>query len=258
MWGWISRPGKKGFGEALPKRVRGVQTLWGREFTLVKDGLEEAQVVAYVEELTSRYNSVVERLENPPSPSELAAKVILEAEQMAESIREDERKQAAEQAAKIIYQAEERFEQIVEEAERAATHRLQEATRLSAEIIGKAREKTTLAEESTIQQLPQQLANIQSALQTAIDQAYQKVLSDLIDLERDIQSKGTEEESQPTEALQADEALVVSPPEAMEEEPQSAEAFHTEEAPVETIPEVIEDEPEISGGPHLQLDPGCS
>ena len=86
LWGWISRPGKKASREASPKRARGVKTLWGQEFDLVKRGLEEAQVVAYVEELNSRHSAVVEKLQQPRDLSELAGKVIYDAEKLADGI----------------------------------------------------------------------------------------------------------------------------------------------------------------------------
>jgi len=245
LWGWMSRPGTKVSEKSRPKKVRGVKTLWGKEFTLAKDGLEEAQVIAFVEELISRYNSVVKKLQHPPALSELAGKVILEAEKLRESIKEDERKHAAEQAAKIIYGAEERSKQVAEESERAAALRLEEATRLSVEIIGKAREKTTLAEAGTRQHLPQHVANIQSALQAAIDQAYQRVIADLVDLEREIQSKGTGEEPQLIEPLGADAALVEPQLEAREEEPQLIEPLGADAALVEPQLEAREEEPQL-------------
>jgi hypothetical protein len=222
-------------------------TLWGQEFNLVKMGLDETQVVAYVEELKNRLGGEIEKLQQQRSLPELAGQVIFEAEKLGESIREEERRRAAEQAATILLLAETRSKEIIEEAKRAGAHRLQEATRLSVEVVEGAREKTTLAEENTIQQLPQQLTYVQSALQAAIEQAYQKVLSDLVALERDIQSRGAEEESRSTEALQTDEPSEEPAPETIVEQPRSAVAFQPGEVPIQPVPETFEDESEMSG-----------
>jgi transcription termination factor NusB len=233
LWGRRSRPGKKASGEVRPKPARGVKTLWGQEFNLVKGGLEEAQVVAYVEELNGRHSGAVEKLQQPRSLSELAGKVIFEAEKLADGIKEEERRHAAEQAAKIIFQAEMRSKQITDEAERAAALRLQNTSRLSIEVVGEAREKTTLAKERTRQQLPQQMANIQTALQAAIDQAYQKVLTDLMDLEREIQSRGAEERLRPAGALPAETTPAESRLETTKDEPKVSASFIHAPMPVE-------------------------
>ena len=230
LWGWTSRSGNKAPGKVQPKQSRGVMTLWGQEFNLVKAGLDEVQVVAYVEDLINNHNGEIEKLQKQRSLPEVAGEIIFEAEKLGESIREEERRRAAEQAANILMKAEMRSKDIVEKAERAAAHRLQEATRLSAEVVEEVREKTTLAEQSTVEQMPQQLAYIQSALQSAIDQAYQKVFSDLVDLERDIQSMGAEQESRSAEAFQTQESLTEPLPEATVEQPQSTEISQAQES----------------------------
>ena len=258
LWGRISRPRSKVSGEAQPKRARGLKTLWGQEFNLVKGGLEEVQVVAYVEELNSRHSAEVERLQQPGSVSELAGKVIYEAEKLAEGIKEEERKRAAEEAAKLIYQAELRSEQITDDAERAAALRLQEATRLSIAVVGKAREKTTLAEEGTRQQLPQHMADIQATLQAAIDQAYQKILADLVGLESDIQSREANRRQWPTEVIKADATPVESHVENMEEESQPAGALPAEQAPVESLVVVMEEEPRSPENIQVETTPVAS
>ena len=267
LWGWISRSGKKAPGEVQPKRSRGAMTLWGQEFNLVKMGLDETQVVAYVEDLKNRLGGEIEELQQQRSLPELAGEVIFEAEKLGESIRDEERRRAAEHAASILLRAEERSKEIIEEAERAGVHRLKEATRLSVEVVEEARERTTLAEENTIQQLPQQLTYIQSALQAGIDQAYQKVLSDLVALEHDIQSRGAEEEPRSTEAFQTDESSAEPRSESITQQSQPTEVLQSEEpvreimveqaqptvmlqlgeASVQPVAETFEDESEIPG-----------
>ena len=255
LFGWIPRSGKKSPDGVQPKRSRGVMTLWGQEFNLVKAGLDEVQVVAYVEDLKNGHSGEIEKLQQQHSLPELAGEVIFEAEKLGESIREEERRRAAEQAANILFQAQMRSKEIIEEAERGAAHRFQESIRLSAEVVEEAREKTTLAEQNTIEQLPQQLAHIQSALQASIDQAYQKVFSDLIDLERDIQSRGIEQEPQSTEVAQPEESAPEALPEAVGAQPQPTTVFQTEEAPMEFMPEAVKDEPETPGSFVTELVP---
>ena len=74
-----------------------------------------------MEELNSRHSAEVKNLQQSPSLSELAGKVIFEAERLAEDIKEEERRRVAEGAAKIIFQAEMRSKQITDGAEQAAT-----------------------------------------------------------------------------------------------------------------------------------------
>ena len=51
MWGWIFRLGRKISLNIIPRSSRRVRMLWGEEFERRKDGVDEAQVMAYDEEL---------------------------------------------------------------------------------------------------------------------------------------------------------------------------------------------------------------
>src|SRR3990172_13038099 len=112
LWEGIFRPGNKKVGEEIrPASAHGVKTLWGQEFNLVPGGLEEAQIVAYVEDLNSRHSREVEKLQQPRSLSEVAGEVIFEAEKLAAGVELEARKRAAEQPAEMILRAEVRSQE---------------------------------------------------------------------------------------------------------------------------------------------------
>jgi vacuolar-type H+-ATPase subunit H len=89
-----------------PSVGRDVVELWGREFNLVKNGLSEAQVVSFVNDLTKQHDTLLQRQDHLTALNTLAERTVIEAEKLAAEIREDARRLAAGDAAKIIAQAE--------------------------------------------------------------------------------------------------------------------------------------------------------
>ena len=101
------------------------------------------------------------------------------------------------------------------------------------------------------------MAAIQATLQAAIDQAYLKVLADLGDLEREIQSGGADGRPWPPEVVRASTTLV----ETLEEESPYTDEIEAEAPPVEDSimagevaspkAKVVEDEEALPGLPEL-------
>jgi hypothetical protein len=89
--------------------------LWGREFTLAKNGLEEAQVVSFVNELIGERDLLSKRLEHMSSLTKLAEKTVFEADRLAEEIRKESADQAKAEASTLIAEAEEQARQMAEE-----------------------------------------------------------------------------------------------------------------------------------------------
>ena len=90
-----------------------VVQLCGREFDLVKQGLSQDQVVAFVTELTNQNNVLVKKTERLTFMESLAEKTVAEADKLAASIRNKSR----EEATNILQAAEKEAAQIKINAE---------------------------------------------------------------------------------------------------------------------------------------------
>ncbi len=84
---------------------RDVVELWGREFNVVKNGLSEAQVVSFVNDLAKQHDVLLQRQEHLTALTTLAERTVTEADKVAEEIKAEAKKQAQEQAAKIAADA---------------------------------------------------------------------------------------------------------------------------------------------------------
>jgi vacuolar-type H+-ATPase subunit H len=89
-----------------PSVGRDVVELWGREFNLVKNGLSEAQVVSFVNDLTKQHDVLLQRQDHLTALATLAERTVIEAEKLAAEIKEDAKKQGVTEASKIVAQAE--------------------------------------------------------------------------------------------------------------------------------------------------------
>jgi vacuolar-type H+-ATPase subunit H len=98
--------------------------IWGREFHLVKQGLDEREVFSFVGGLIDRNNEYSEKLEHLDSLEKLGENTIIEADQEAERIRQQACDDAHKEAEAILAQAEEearvRSDRILAQAEEAA------------------------------------------------------------------------------------------------------------------------------------------
>ena len=85
---------------------RDVVELWGREFNVVKNGLSEAQVVSFVNDLAKQHDVLIQRQEHLVALTTLAERTVSEADKLADEMKVEARKQAQEQAANISAEAE--------------------------------------------------------------------------------------------------------------------------------------------------------
>jgi vacuolar-type H+-ATPase subunit H len=83
-----------------------VVELWGREFSIVKSGLSEAQVVSFVDELVKQHDMLLQRQEHLATLTKLAEKTAIEADKLAEETKREAANQARAEAAKILAEAE--------------------------------------------------------------------------------------------------------------------------------------------------------
>ncbi len=97
-------------GQRDKKKGEKKRQLWGRDFNIVKEGLDEGQVVSFVQELMEQ-----KKIPPPNSVRTVLKTAIEEAEQIVASIREKAQTEAEEEAARIIAGANQKAGEVKEE-----------------------------------------------------------------------------------------------------------------------------------------------
>jgi len=157
--------------------------IWGRQFSVVKHGLDEREVFSFVGTLIDRNNEYAEKLEHVDSLVKLAESTIVEADQEAERIRLQALERADEEARAILARSEEdakaqaqavlsdaeeaaamQAAKILAEAEREAQEKLAAAQQLSKDIISSAEEEARQDAKAIRQQA---VTHVQAARQRA-------------------------------------------------------------------------------------------
>jgi len=102
------------------RRVRRqeVQQLLGKQFHIAKNGLDPAEVTAFLEEVTGSTDTALERLKRYSSLQRLSETVCSMAEdtrKTAEQIKEQARREAEEEKAQLIKESQQEVKQIIDE-----------------------------------------------------------------------------------------------------------------------------------------------
>ena len=97
-----------------------LRRLWSHDFRMVANGLDEADVGLFVEELMSRYQASLDKSSHIEPLHELARKSVEEAERFASEIRERGEQDGQRRATEIISEAEHSGQEIIQRAFRAA------------------------------------------------------------------------------------------------------------------------------------------
>lgn len=147
----------------------GVVTLGGREFKRVKTGLDEAQVVAFVNELIGERDKLAKSQHHIGSLTKLAETTIVEADRLANQIKAEASEQAKAERAALLDKAREEAKQMAEQKQ--------------AEALNKANEETAViraeAEKQAAALLDSERAKIHDALRNTISQQFGCVLQEL-------------------------------------------------------------------------------
>lgn len=122
-----------------------VRSLWGKEFHLVKDGLAQEEVAAFVGDLLKQLNTLREEEQRVSYLKKLAESTVTEAGRLAENMK----KEAEECLARARAEAEESGRKTTEDLQRQAEARarreagriLEAARREAAEIVSDARQQ---------------------------------------------------------------------------------------------------------------------
>ncbi len=145
---------------------RDVIELYGREFNIVKSGLAEAQVIAFVNELMEERERLVQRQEHMASLTKLAERTVAEAEKLAEEIKKDSVDQANNEVAKLLSEAETKAHQIFEENKR--------------EILSKATEEAKAIKAQAEQEGAQTLERYRNRIKPELNELAQRVYKELL------------------------------------------------------------------------------
>jgi cell division septum initiation protein DivIVA len=147
----------------------GIVELWGREFKKAKNGLDEEQVVSFINELMNKYETLRSRTEHLSSLTKLAEKTIVEADNVASQLQKEAEDKAKAEANSIIAKAEEQAQKIIQEKSAEAVamaNREAEAIRTNAQ-----RRAESLLEERT--------KEIQPKLRDTVQSLYGELMSQL-------------------------------------------------------------------------------
>jgi cell division septum initiation protein DivIVA len=133
-----------------------VIALGGREFKRVKNGLDEAQVASFIDELISERDKLVQSQAHIASLTKLAEKTIVEADRMADQLKSEAAEQAKAESATIIDKAKEQAQQMAEEKLAEAVEIADEKARA---IRAKAEKKAALLLENERKRIRDELSN---------------------------------------------------------------------------------------------------
>jgi hypothetical protein len=89
--------------------------LWNRKFKLVKRGLDENEIVPFVNELIKFRDESAQREEHFASLTKLAERTVVEADRLATEVKKDASEQAQAKSKEIVSKAEEQVRQMMEE-----------------------------------------------------------------------------------------------------------------------------------------------
>ena len=103
------------FGRSDEKKGQKKKQLWGKDFDIVREGLDEAQVVDFVNDLMKQ-----QKAPPPDSVRAVLKTAIANAEQIVASVRTKAQEEAQEEAARIISQASQKTGEIKEDSTVAA------------------------------------------------------------------------------------------------------------------------------------------
>ncbi|MGQ9545699.1 MAG: hypothetical protein ACUVTR_00825 [Dehalococcoidia bacterium] len=151
-----------------------VVVLAGREFKRAKNGLDEAQVAAFIDELVKERDKLTQPYEHIASLNRLAEMTIVQADRLAEQIKTEAAEQAKAESAAIIDKAK-------EEARRLSEKKIAEAVELANEQAQAIKAK---AEQEAAKLLETERNRIRAELRNFVNQQFTAVLEELENLKQ--------------------------------------------------------------------------
>jgi hypothetical protein len=152
----------------------GVIVLGGREFKRVKNGLDEAQVASFIDELIEERDKLAQSQEHIASLNRLAETTVVEANKLATQIKAEAAEQAEAESAAIIDKASEQAQQMAEQ-------KIAEAVDIANEKANAIKDKT---EEEAALLLENERNKIRDELHNLVNQQFDYMLEELKNLKQ--------------------------------------------------------------------------
>jgi len=151
-----------------------VVVLGGREFKRIKNGLDEAQVAPFIDELTKERDKLAQSQDHIASLNRLAEMTVVEADKLAAQIKTEAEEQAKAEGTAIIDKAKEQARQMAEQ-------KITEAVEIANE---KANAIQAKAEEEAALMLEHERNKIRSELHNLVNQQFGYMLEELESLKK--------------------------------------------------------------------------
>jgi len=152
----------------------GVAVLGGREFNRVKNGLDEAQVASFLDELTKERDKLAQSQDHIASLNRLAEMTVVEADKLATQVKTEAAEQATAESTAIIDKAKEQARQI-------AGRKIAEAVEIANEKANAIKAK---AEEEAALLLENERTKIRGELHNLVNQQFGYMLEELEGLKK--------------------------------------------------------------------------
>ena len=151
----------------MPKTRR----LWEREFSIVEEGLDEKQVIAFVDDLIAHRDAA--QKSPPDAIRSIIERAVTDAEQLAASIKIRAQKEAEDEAVKIIDKAKQGTEEIRRQAETVTQKE-------TGDILAALNAKTRLIEEDAKQKVELLLLQARQEVEKEVREEYKEAHSRLL------------------------------------------------------------------------------
>ena len=158
----------------------------GGEFRRVKNGLDETQVIPFINDIISQRDALIQREEHLSSLTKLAEKTISEADNLATEIKEETVKQAESDAAEILAKAEEQAQQMIEEKR---TEIIDSATEEAAAIKAEAERNAELLLENQRNKIQPELSNFVHQLSSHLLAELERLTQQAVSLGAELEQK---------------------------------------------------------------------
>ena len=151
-----------------------VVVLGGREFNRVKNGLDEAQVASFIDELTKERDKLAQSQDHIASLNRLAEMTVVEADKMATQVKAEAAEQAKAESTAIIDKAKEQARQMAEQ-------KIAEAVEIANEKANAIKAK---AEEEAALLLENERTKIRGELHNLVNQQFGYMLEEMENLKK--------------------------------------------------------------------------
>ena len=198
-------------------KSNGVIVLGGRKFKRVKNGLDEAQVTSFIDELTKERDKLAQSQDHIASLNRLAEMTVVEADKLATQLKAEAAEQAKAENTAIIDKAKEQARQMAEK-------KIAEAVEIANEKANAIKAK---AEEEAALLLENERNKIQGELRDLVNQQFGSMLEGLESLKQQaaaVQTDFDNKLSKPREEDSAAAAAIAEESKAPDEQPEPSGA----------------------------------